>query len=102
MALVLDPLSPMLDLIVLSAVQMVRDDAGAVALLGEGGASLRVRASRGLSGAALARLHPTHDASIRGALGRVGLTVPVTWSDGQPDDAWQVVALPLGGDAERH
>ena len=102
MALVLDTLSPMLELIVLSAVQMVRADAGAVALLGADGASLRVRASHGLSSAALALLHPARDAAIRGALGRVGASVPVRWDDDRQGDAGQILSLPLGGDAERH
>jgi signal transduction histidine kinase len=102
MALVLDPLSPMLELIVISAVKMVRADAGAVALVGEDGASLRVRASHGLDGRVLAGLHPAQDATIRAALGRVGQTVPVVADDGRPDDAGQLLSLPLGGDAARH
>ena len=101
MALVLDPLSPMLELIVLSAVQRVKAGAGAVALLGDDGASLRVRASHGLSARALAHLHPGQDVSIIGSLGRVGQSMAVTRDDDRGEDRGPVLSLPLGDDAER-
>ena len=100
MALVLDPLSPMLDLIVLSAVQMMRADAGVVALLDHDGTTLRVRASHGLDDADLARLHPARDAAILGTLGRVGQTIAPARDGDDAEEGGPMLSLPLGADVE--
>ena len=103
--MVADPtdLSSMLNLIVLSAVQMLRGSAGAIALWDEAGQRLAVRAGHGLDEATLATLHPRLDPAILGALGRVGetvslLRVPPTGSVATHRQVEQILALPLSRD----
>ena len=96
-------LTSMLHLIVLSAVQMLRGSAGAIALWDEEVKQLTVRAGHGLDESTLATLHPRLDPTILGALGRVGETVsPIRVSPAGSvatrERVEQVLALPLNRD----
>ena len=96
-------LTSMLNLIVLSAVQMLRGSAGAVALWDEEVRRLTLRAGHGLDDSTLATLHPRLDPAILDALGRVGETVsPVRVSPAGSvatrERVEQVLALPLNRD----
>ena len=101
-AMAVDPtdLGSMLNLIVLSAVQMLRGSAGAVALWDERDQQLKLRVGYGLDERALASLHPRLDRAILDVLGRVGEMVSLVWVP--PEGNWtarqrleQILALPL-------
>ncbi|MDP8921942.1 MAG: ATP-binding protein [Chloroflexota bacterium] len=101
MAAVLDTLSPMLDLIVLSAVRLASASGGAVALFDEDGTALHVRASHGLSTSVLAQLHPAQDALILGALGRAGQAITVPRRDDRGEMPGPILSLPLNDADDR-
>jgi signal transduction histidine kinase len=93
-------MSSMLSLIVLSAVQILRGSAGAIALRDEQGPGLSIKASFGLTDEVVAALHPRLDEMILGALGQVGEQVALTWHP--PAASWaqreriaQILGLPL-------
>jgi signal transduction histidine kinase len=93
-------MSSMLSLIVLSAVQILRGTAGAIALRDDPGSSLLIRASYGLKPEVVAALHPRLDEVILGTLGRVGEQVALVWqgeaaSWAQRERIAQILALPL-------
>ena len=103
-------LTSMLNLIVLSAVQMLRGSGGAVALWDEPGQRLTLRAVHGLDESTLASLHPRLDRTILDTLGRVGesvtlLEVPPAGggegSAGPRRRSEQILALPLNGGGGR-
>ena len=70
-------LRSILDLIVLSAVEMLRGSGGAVALWDGEGGRLTIRSSYGLDERALESLHPRLDRAILEHLGKIGETVAV-------------------------
>jgi signal transduction histidine kinase len=93
-------MSSMLGLIVLSAVQILRGSAGAIALRDEPGPGFTIKASYGLSNDVVAALHPRLDEAILGKLGQVGEQVALIWQP--PAATWaqreriaQILALPL-------
>src|SRR5688572_3050014 len=93
-------MSSMLSLIVLSAVEILRGSAGAIALRDETGPNLSIEASYGLDRDVVAALHPRLDAVILGKLGHVDDQVTLTWQP--PAASWaqreriaQILALPL-------
>jgi len=93
-------MSSMLGLIVLSAVEILRGSAGAIALREDPGPSLSIRASYGLDREVVAALHPRLDAVILGQLGQTDDQVTLTWQP--PAASWaqreriaQILALPL-------
>lgn len=93
-------MSSMLSLIVLSAVQILRGTAGAIALRDEPGSQLTIQASFGLSPEVVGALHPRLDEMILGHLGQVGDQVALVWQP--PAASWamqeriaQILALPL-------
>ncbi|SRR6266540_662313 len=95
-----------LNLIVLGAVQMLRGDAGAVALWSEEEQRLTIEASYGLDERTLSSLHPRLDRVILENLGRVGEMVSLVWVP--PRGTWasrqrleQILALPLTNRADR-
>jgi signal transduction histidine kinase len=90
-----DP-SPVLQLIVVSAVEILSGAAGVIALLE--GQSLVPRASYGLPAGALANLHPRLDRAILSVLGQLGEQVSVLYlPTGFGDWArrYHVLALPM-------
>jgi signal transduction histidine kinase len=99
-------LASMLNLIVLSAVQMLRGSAGAVALWDERRQRLGIEAGYGLDGQTLASLHPRLDRAILDNLGRIGEMVSVHWipprgSVASRQRLEQILALPLGDEDGR-
>jgi signal transduction histidine kinase len=93
-------MSSMLGLIVLSAVEILRGTAGAIALRDEHGSNLSIRASYGLDRDVVAALHPRLDAVILGGLGQADDQVQLVWQP--PAASWaqreriaQILALPL-------
>jgi signal transduction histidine kinase len=93
-------MSSMLSLIVLSAVQILRGTAGAIALRDDPGRSLSIRASYGLTAEVVAALHPRLDEVILGTMGQVGEQVALVWqgeaaSWAQRERIAQILALPL-------
>jgi signal transduction histidine kinase len=93
-------MSSMLSLIVLSAVQILRGSAGAIALRDEPGSQLTIQASYGLNPEVVGALHPRLDEVILGHLGQVGDQVALVWQP--PAASWamreriaQILALPL-------
>ena len=93
-------MSSMLGLIVLSAVEILRGSAGAIALRDDPEPNLSIRASYGLDREVVAALHPRLDAVILGKLGQVDDQVTLTWQP--PAASWaqreriaQILALPL-------
>jgi signal transduction histidine kinase len=93
-------MSSMLSLIVLSAVQILRGSAGAIALRDEPGSKLSIQASYGLDPEVVGALHPRLDEVILGKLGQVGDQVALVWQP--PAASWaqreriaQILALPL-------
>jgi signal transduction histidine kinase len=93
-------MSSMLSLIVLSAVQILRGSAGAIALRDEPGSTLSIQASYGLDPEVVGALHPRLDEVILGKLGQVGDQVALVWQP--PAASWaqreriaQILALPL-------
>ncbi len=104
----LDPtdLASMLGLVVLSAVQMLRGSAGAVALWDEEVERLSIESSYGLDEQTLAYLHPRLDPLILQNLGRIGEMVSLMWVP--PRKTWhtrqrleQILALPLSNASDR-
>jgi len=98
-ATVADP-APVLQLIVVSAVEILQGSAGVIALVegDEGQAGLVPRASYGLPAGALASLHPRLDAAIMRVLGQLGEQVSVLYvPSGFADWArrYHVLALPM-------
>jgi signal transduction histidine kinase len=94
-ATVADP-SPVLQLIVVSAVEILQGAAGVIALLEDD--RLVPRASYGLPGGALASLHPRLDRVILNVLGQLGEQVSVLYlPSGFGDWArrYHVLALPM-------
>jgi K+-sensing histidine kinase KdpD len=94
-ATVADP-SPVLQLIVVSAVEILQGAAGVIALLE--GDRLVPRASYGLPAGALANLHPRLDRAILNVLGQLGEEVSVLYlPTGFSDWArrYHVLALPM-------
>src|ERR1700737_1178336 len=94
-ATVADP-APVLQLIVVSAVEILQGSAGVIALLE--GDHLIPRASYGLPAGALANLHPRLDRSILNVLGQLGEQVSVLYlPSGFGDWArrYHVLALPM-------
>src|SRR3977135_1777934 len=75
-ATVADP-SPVLQLIVVSAVEILQGAAGVIALVAD--EHLTPRASYGLPAGALANLHPRLDRSILNVLGQLGEQVSVLY-----------------------
>ncbi|MGE3913548.1 MAG: sensor histidine kinase [Chloroflexota bacterium] len=93
-------MTSMLGLIVLSAVQILRGNAGAIALRDEPGPGLTIRASYGLDPDVVAGLHPRLDETILGSMGQVGEQVTLAWqavaaSWAQRERIAQILALPL-------
>ena len=93
-------ISSMLSLIVLSAVQILRGSAGAIALRDEPGSQFSIQASFGLNPEVVGALHPRLDEVILGHLGQVGDQVALVWQP--PAASWavreriaQILALPL-------
>ncbi len=89
-----------LNLIVLSAVQMVRGSAGAAALWSEERRQLEIQASYGLDEMTLASLHPALDRPILDHLGQIGEMVSVAWNPpvgslASRQRLEQILALPL-------
>src|SRR5919202_706303 len=98
-ATVADP-APVLQLIVVSAVEILQGSAGVIALLeqDEYGERLVPRASYGLPAGALASLHPRLDRAILNVLGQLGEQVSVLYlPSGFSDWArrYHVLALPM-------
>jgi signal transduction histidine kinase len=94
-ATVADP-APVLQLIVVSAVEILQGAAGVIALLE--GDRLQPRASYGLPGGALASIHPRLDRVILNVLGQLGEQVSVLYlPSGFGDWArrYHVLALPM-------
>src|SRR4029453_19004829 len=94
-ASVADP-SPVLQLIVVSAVEILQGSAGVIALLEDD--RLIPRASYGLPAGAVASLHPRLDRAILDVLGQLGEQVSVLYvATGLGDWArpYPVLALPL-------
>jgi signal transduction histidine kinase len=96
----------MLNLIVLSAAQMLRGSAGAVALWDEQQQRLVIHAGYGLDQETLTSLHPRLDRAILENLGRIGEMVSIVWVP--PRRTWashqrleQILALPLKNDGDR-
>jgi signal transduction histidine kinase len=92
----------MLDLIVLSAVNMLRGSAGAISLIDPVDGRLRVEASYALDSAVLDGMHPRLDRAILDHLGEVGTLVELIWTPrGESGQALrkpeQILALPLLG-----
>ena len=90
----------MLTLIVLSAVEILRGSAGAIALRDEQGGGLTMRAAYGLDPEIVSALHPRLDAVILGGLGQADDQVQLVWQP--PAVSWaqreriaQILALPL-------
>lgn len=103
-ATVADP-SPVLQLIVVSAVEILQGTAGVIALVeedGAGGERLIPRASYGLPRGAVASLHPRLDSAILRVLGHLGEQVSVLYvpAAGLGDWAFRyhILALPLQQD----
>jgi signal transduction histidine kinase len=99
-------MSSMLSLIVLSAVQILRGTAGAIALRDGPGRPLSIRASYGLKPEVVAALHPRLDEVILGTLGQVGEQVALVWqgeaaSWAQRERIAQILALPLSDHAAK-
>jgi signal transduction histidine kinase len=93
-------MTSMLGLIVLSAVQILRGSAGAIALRDEPGPGLTIRASYGLTDDVVAALHPRLDETILGTLGQVGEQATLAWQSAAASWALreriaQILALPL-------
>ena len=93
-------ISSMLGLIVLSAVQILRGSAGAIALRDRPSGPLAIRASYGLEDEVVAALHPRLDEVILGKLGKVGEQVSLVWQAAaaewaQRERIAQILALPL-------
>ncbi|MCC7368130.1 MAG: GAF domain-containing protein [Chloroflexi bacterium] len=93
-------MTSMLGLVVLSAVQILRGSAGAIALRDDSGPQLSIRASYGLSDEVVAALHPRLDETIVGTLGQVGEQVSLAWraaaaSWAQRERIAQILGLPL-------
>ena len=98
-ATVADP-APVLQLIVVSAVEILQGSAGVIALVehDEGGQRLVPRASYGLPAGAVASLHPRLDRAILNVLGQLGEQVSVLYvPSGFGDWArrYHVLALPM-------
>jgi signal transduction histidine kinase len=94
-ASVADP-SPVLQLIVVSAVEILQGAAGVIALLED--ERLVPRASYGLPAGALARLHPRLDRAILNVLGQLGEQVSVLYVPSAFGDwarRYHVLALPM-------
>lgn len=90
----------MLSLIVLSAVQILRGTAGAIALRDEPGQAFTIRASYGLGEDVVAALHPRLDETVLNALGRSGEQVALAWQAAaarwaQQQRIAQILGLPL-------
>jgi len=90
----------MLDLIVLSAVQILRGSAGAIALRDQPTGPLVMKASYGLDAEVVSALHPRLDDVILGKLGKVGEQVALVWQSAaaswaQRERIAQILALPL-------
>lgn len=98
---VADP-APVLQLIVVSAVEILHGSAGVIALLDDQGERLRPRASYGLPSGAVASLHPRLDRAILNVLGQLGEQVSVLYvpTGGLGDWAYRyhVLALPMQHD----
>lgn len=99
-------MSSMLSLIVLSAVQILRGTAGAIALRDGPGRSLAMRASYGLTQEVVGALHPRLDEVILGSLGQVGEQAALVWqgeaaSWAQREQIAQILALPLSDQNSR-
>jgi signal transduction histidine kinase len=93
-------MSSMLSLIVLSAVQILRGSAGAIALREEAGPALSIKASYGLADDVVAAMHPRLDETILGNLGQVGEQVALAWRRAatnwaQRERIAQILGLPL-------
>ncbi len=93
-------ISSMLGLIVLSAVQILRGSAGAIALRDRPAGPLLIRASYGLDEEVVAALHPRLDDTILKKLGLVGEQVALVWQPAaaswvQRERIAQILALPL-------
>jgi signal transduction histidine kinase len=93
-------MSSMLSLIVLSAVEILRGSAGAIALRDEPGPGLSIKASYGLAEDVVAALHPRLDEAILGNLGQIGEQVALAWrraaaSWAQRERIAQILGLPL-------
>jgi signal transduction histidine kinase len=93
-------ISSMLGLIVLSAVQILRGSAGAIALRDTPADKLVIRASYGLEEEVVAALHPRLDDVILGKLGKVGEQVALVWQEAaaswaERERIAQILALPL-------
>jgi signal transduction histidine kinase len=95
-----DDLQAVLDLVVVSAVELLHGSAGAIALWDEAASRFVLRASYGLGAEALASLHPRLDRAILGILGRAGGMVSVLRVE--PVGQWtprfgleHILALPL-------
>jgi signal transduction histidine kinase len=98
-ASVADP-APVLQLIVVSAVEILQGTAGVIALLepAENGPRLVPRASYGLPSGALASLHPRLDRAILNVLGQLGEQVSVLYVPsgfGDWANRYHVLALPM-------
>jgi signal transduction histidine kinase len=94
-ATVADP-APVLQLIVVSAVEILQGNAGVIALLEDD--RLIPRASYGLPNGALASLHPRLDRAILNVLGQLGEQVSVLYvpsSFGDWARRYHVLALPM-------
>ena len=89
-----ETLSPMLDLIVMSAVLATRASGGAVALLADGGRALAPLSAHKLPEALVARLHPSADSQILASLG-ASTTVPPAGGTGREREPDSLALLPL-------
>src|ERR671929_2145368 len=103
-ATVADP-APVLQLIVVSAVEILQGSAGVIALVesDENGQRLVPRASYGLPAGAVASLHPRLDRAILNVLGQLGEQVSVLYvPSGFGDWArrYHVLALPMQHDEQ--
>src|ERR671932_1872911 len=98
-ATVADP-APVLQLIVVSAVEILQGSAGVIALVeqDENGQRLVPRASYGLPAGAVASLHPRLDRAILNVLGQLGEQVSVLYVPtgfGDWANRYHVLALPM-------
>jgi signal transduction histidine kinase len=90
--------SAVLELILVSAVEILHGSAGAVAIFDDQGQQLVTRAGYGLSQRQLESLHPALDQAILASLGRTGeavSAVAVPGDNSAPSRLWRVLAIPL-------
>jgi K+-sensing histidine kinase KdpD len=90
--------SAVLELILVSAVEILHGSAGAVAVFDDEGQQLVTRAGYGLSQRQLESLHPALDQAILASLDRTGdavSAVAVPGDNSAPPRLWRILAIPL-------